>query len=693
MSFYGQNNSTIVKEHQVFMEYKIKSLNLLSRIEDINITAKRLNVISSCAKTSWLSKILQICVLINIDQYLKKRILVFSTWRFVLLINVLTIIVFPMSSSALTIAREGQSYCSIVLADHASTMEKTAASEIAHYLSQVTGGKFVVKAEKKITGSENKNLIYVGFTKFSSQKRIKSLKLDAEEWIIKTVQNNLIIVGGHPRGTLYAAYHFLEDIVGVHWWNPWEGSVPTKRTFVVNNLDLRGKPIFHYRDIYMLYGNDGGLFAVRNRLNRQGDALIAPDYGGGMDYGPPYHVHTFYMYIEPKQYFKEHPEWFSLINGRRTADKAQLCLTNPKLRELVLSKLKEFISCSQMTANELGAPPPRVFNISQNDWAGACQCENCQTIAKREGSEAGPLIDFVNYMANGIRNQYPDVYIDTLAYDYTENPPNTIKPLNNVIVRLCNTTSNLTKSITDKDNTAFRKLLLRWEKISKNLRVWNYAVTYDPNYGMPLPSLRTYPDDYRFYAKHNVSGIFTEHEYAIHADMRDFKIWIMMKLLENPDANYKTLVDTFTDGFYGPAGQYVREYVALLEQAADKRKSYIKLYPSLPQYRYLTPDFICEAQTIFNKAEEAVLNDPLRLRRVRHARLSLDRATIILYPLLMVELGTNVNDIKKSFLNRDFISQRYLQTVYEQIDLRMPKNRGAIEKQKANEELKQLLAH
>jgi hypothetical protein len=33
VSFYGEYNSTIIKEHQVFMVYKIKYLNLLARIE------------------------------------------------------------------------------------------------------------------------------------------------------------------------------------------------------------------------------------------------------------------------------------------------------------------------------------------------------------------------------------------------------------------------------------------------------------------------------------------------------------------------------------------------------------------------------------------------------------------------------------------------------------------------------------
>ena len=108
---------------------------------------------------------------------------------------------------------------------------------------------------------------------------------------------DLYLVGGNPRGTLYAVYHFLEDVVGVHWWNPWEETVPRQPTLRVGPLDFQGRPAFRYRDIYMLYGLDGGRFAARNRLNREGDAPIEGRYGGSLDYGPPYHVHTFFRYF------------------------------------------------------------------------------------------------------------------------------------------------------------------------------------------------------------------------------------------------------------------------------------------------------------------------------------------------------------------------------------------------------------
>ena len=49
------------------------------------------------------------------------------------------------------------------------------------------------------------------------QNGIDCEKLGEEEWVIRTVGDDLILTGGRPRGTMYAVYEFLEDYVGCHW--------------------------------------------------------------------------------------------------------------------------------------------------------------------------------------------------------------------------------------------------------------------------------------------------------------------------------------------------------------------------------------------------------------------------------------------------------------------------------------------
>ena len=585
---------------------------------------------------------------------------------------------------AATLATDGTAAAQIVLAADAAIAEQTSANELADYLGKITGGEFTVQTE---SATRPDSAIYVGPTQFAEANGIDAAKLAEEEWVIRTVDDNLILLGGGARGTLYAVYRFLEEVLGVHWWNPWEESVPNKPTLDIGDLDLTGKPVLRYRDIYMLYGYDGGRCAARNRLNRQGDARISKTYGGCMDYGPPYHVHTFYMYVRPKTYFDEHPEWFSLIEGKRTGDRTQLCLTNQELRDVIVQKLKAYIESSRKKAEEAGVPAPVVYEISQNDWRGACQCEKCQAIAKAEESEAGVLIDFLNYISDATKDEYPDIYISTLAYQYTQKPPKNIEPRDNIIFRLCDTTSNFTKPITAPENTTFHEFLLSWAKIAKNLRIWDYAVTYAAPRGMPFPSVHTYPADYQFYAEHNVEGVFTEHEFPVIGDMHDLKAWMMMKLLEDPYRDYDALLGTFTDGFYGPAGPQIREYLEKLQAASDAKTSHISMGSSPTAFGFLDFDFVSDAQAIFDRAEQAVADDPILLRRVRHARLSLDRATVVLFRRLMADWRAAGNDPANMPLDRKAIAERYKDTWYTQIDFRIPEGRREAERKKCDAEI------
>ncbi len=574
----------------------------------------------------------------------------------------------------------------IVLPKDATLPEQTAARELRAYLEKATGAEYPVVREPVPRGAAAAR-IYVGPTRFAHDSGMNVKKMDGEEWINRSVGDDLILAGGRPRGTLYAVYRFLEDSVGVHWWNPWEETVPHRQAVSLAGHERRGKPVFAYRDIYMTYGYDGGRFAARNRLNRNGDRRIAPEYGGCRDYGPPYHVHTFYRYVPPAQYFKTHPEYFSLVKGKRTADRAQLCLTNPEVRKLVVLKLKDYIEQARKNAAERGAPPPNVFDISQNDWGGACQCANCQRIAEAEGSEAGVLLDFLNHVSDAVRDEYPDIYIDTLAYQYTQAPPKHIRPRDNIIIRLCDTGSNFTRPITDPQNESFRNTLLAWAGIAKDLRIWDYAVTYAKPRGLPFPSVHTYAADYRFYAEHHVEGVFTELEFPVIADMRDLKVWMMMKLLEDPYRDPDQLRETFTTGFYGPAGEWVRQYLKALEQACADKGGYVSMGTSFSGMGYLDWPFIHRAQGLFDRAAAAVRGNAVLERRVRHARLPLDRATLIGFRRWGQAWKSQGIEPDHPPLDRDTLVSRIRRTWTEQIALRIPRSRRAAEMEKMEAEL------
>ena len=54
--------------------------------------------------------------------------------------------------------------------------------------------------------------------------------------------------------------------------------------------------------------------------------------GGCMSYKG--FCHTFYPLVPPEKYFAAHPEWYSMIDGKRTHDNAQLCLEQSRAARL-----------------------------------------------------------------------------------------------------------------------------------------------------------------------------------------------------------------------------------------------------------------------------------------------------------------------------------------------------------------------
>ena len=116
-----------------------------------------------------------------------------------------------------------------------------------------------------------------------------------------------------------------------------------------------------------------------------------------------------------------------MVNGERK--NTQLCLSNDDVLKIVCENLFK-----QIEEN----PHCKVFSVAQNDNEEYCQCEKCRKIDAAEGSPSGSMINFVNKVADKVKEKYPDILIHTFAYQYTKKAPKHIKPRENIIVRLCN---------------------------------------------------------------------------------------------------------------------------------------------------------------------------------------------------------------------------------------------------------------
>ena len=68
-------------------------------------------------------------------------------------------------------------------------------------------------------------------------------------------------------------------------------------------------------------------------------------------------------------------------------------------------------------------PAARNISVSCTDTHSHCECPKCEAINRREGCPTGSHLDFVNKVADRVKEKYPDKRVGTLAYYHTRKPP------------------------------------------------------------------------------------------------------------------------------------------------------------------------------------------------------------------------------------------------------------------------------
>jgi len=502
------------------------------------------------------------------------------------------------TNDTVTIAQNGEAKAVIVLAADATEPERHAATELTGFLRQITGAKFEIQAPP--AAGQSRLLVGPGAAK-SAKADFSTDGLGSDGIVIRTVGDDLILAGGRPRGTLYAVYTFLEEHIGCRWWSSKASSIPVKPTLEIGRLNIRYMPPLEYRETFWFDSFDGN-WSVRNKSNGNSERLDAKRGGKHIYQG---FVHTFFPLIPPDKYFEDHPEWFSKIKGKRSHERTQLCLTNEEMRAELIKNLKERLRNN---------PAATIASVSQNDWHGNCQCSKCVAIEKEEGSPSGLMLRFVNAVSEDIEEEFPNVAISTLAYQYTRKPPKITKPRPNVIVRLCSIECSFSKPLADERNKKFRDDIVGWSKICNRLYIWDYTTNFR-HYIMPHPNLLVLGPNVKFFVDHNVKGLFEQGAYTSNgAEMAELRAWVLAKLLWNPALDGQELIDEFIAGYYGPAGLHIKDYLQITHNAVEASGDHLGCF-SQHTVKFLSFETLSKGWERLKAAEAAVRDNPdLRFR-------------------------------------------------------------------------------
>lgn len=260
--------------------------------------------------------------------------------------------------------------------------------------------------------------------------------------------------GTTGRGVLYAVYALLEEL-GCLWTYPTaaEEIVPRRKRLELKPGQRTEIPAIAQRGLglYGLYadtlalGRDMLDWMAKNRLNlvltsadRQDEptrtqamhwpevaaALLPELRRRGIILEHSEHMtHLFF----PPALFKQHPEWFALIAGKRQC--RQMCFANSDAVAYFAKRLAEYAKAH---------PEAQILGTWPLDGGGYCECKACQK----------PDIAFraIRRVAEAVQKARADLTVEYLAYTPQTLPvPKATPPLSNMSALVCDRLDDLAR--------------------------------------------------------------------------------------------------------------------------------------------------------------------------------------------------------------------------------------------------------
>ncbi|MDI6031609.1 DUF4838 domain-containing protein [Flavobacterium sp. LB2P84] len=467
----------------------------------------------------------------------------------------------------------------------ATEKARPAAIVLKSYLDQSFSNSFLIQNENN--SIEKNSKIHLSISKLTTDT----------SFIIKSNATDIFLIAPNEKLLRYAVYTLLERW-GFRKFTAKETYIPKLDAVAFpKNREQDYKPSFEYRALLYPDAYDEN-FRDWHKLDWHLEDFSV--WG-----------HSFSKLLPPQEYFKKNPTFFALYDGNRNGE--SLCMTNDTVVDLVIQKMQKVIAQNSNAS---------FYSVSQNDDVIYCECPECKSVNNKYGGPQGSLYYFLNKIAV----HFPKTKIITLAYLHTFKPPKNLKLQPNVYTLFCPIELNRGKSIvTDNYSKSFRNTLQDWNKTTSHLYLWDYTVQFS-NYLSPFPNIHTFSENYKFFEKNNVKGLFVQGYADVPGDFTELRQYLLAKLLWNTDIDIEATTDDFLRGFYGEAAPQIRKYLNLLAENQQKSNSYLDIYSGPVQSRntFLLPEAMDQYDHLINEAIIAVNQDTILESRVKKLRLALE---------------------------------------------------------------------
>ncbi|HHV85277.1 MAG TPA: DUF4838 domain-containing protein [Petrimonas sp.] len=527
------------------------------------------------------------------------------------------------------IVQSGQPLSQIIIPVKPTYLEEFAATELQKYIEKISDAMIPIIKEDEI--KKHPYSIILGVTKKSEEvgSQPNETETGRDGFEIKSLKNELIIRGRNDLGTLFGVYELLERYFDVRWFMPGEEYFPRNNTLKIGQINLIYKPSFTFRWV------GSGEWALHQRMN-----CFVNAEGQDIGINWKWHFHTFRRLIPPELYYEKHPEYFALVDGKRTVTDSrssgnQLCTSNPDVVREVAKNLIDTLNVE---------PDIEIITLAPNDGRGFCECEHCSALDEPgrdwHAKYSNRLAIFNRDVSAIVKEKYPNVLIKVGAYAMYARPPldKDYKPEENQIIQLCHLYfchthplgSNMCKSGDTYEvspeyqpNQEFEKILDQWLDLSPHLFIYEYySIDGMGRANLPWPMMHNIRTDIPYYRNKGVEGFYTQQSDNLFYRL-GLNYYVAAKLCWNADLNVESLIDDYFDKFYGKAAYPMKEFYMSMEESMlewNKCCSYGLQGVTPIGIDLFTPELIEKMEKFLITAEKLSVDDEIIIRRVAMAR-------------------------------------------------------------------------
>lgn len=476
-------------------------------------------------------------------------------------------IAFLLAPLATLHAADGQllkAYRRVVIADDALPVQRVAAEELANYAGRVAQQKIEVVTLGKLAPEAPGLSFFVGDGAAERALGKSPKQWKSEEWMLRTVPGGLVLAGDDGTedawsintraGSMLAVYTLLEDHLGVHWFWPGEFGehVPVNPEAMVPQLDLRKTPAFEIRSVQLGYPGtyhtkafheESRKWSRRNRLGWVRSAVFGHSWGTAFD-------------LRNDESFKQHPEWFALVNGKRRPP--QMCTTNPE----VIARMVEYVLAGKQN----------IMNISPSDGGGFCECERCRALDvpgilsydHKTPQLSDRIFTYANEVARRVREKNPAKGCGMFAYTFYHQPP----------VKITRLEPNLYLSFAfqcaaqrDPQNLReWRECVSGWQKLNAKMVVregWGSHYHHDLPWLHPQQIITNLAEASRL----GFIAAYGEGSKSFATQVPNF--WAITHMTWDPQRDTTHLMRDFYESAYGPVAKEMQAFFESYEHALD----------------------------------------------------------------------------------------------------------------------------